>query len=280
MNSKRSIWKLLLSGATGGLLVTNCTVKTASDKGDDSSANTGSCTTGHTKNGCACSDNVTGHQVCDSDGAYGACICPTGTVSIGGAPNNSAGASSTAAGASSTAAGASSGGSTSYAGGTSSGEGGAYSEAGSGGEGGALVIDPTDCGACLAQLCKKQFDACDADPNCISADVDGSGQYERIVACIDKERVNGLVKRDVVRGCGVTIGASSDPDVISNWAPEDMDPVTTDLLNCMADAPGAAPASWANDDANYPVVNQMIKPTPWPDGTCAKLACTSQLSTK
>ena len=88
--------------------------------------------------------------------------------------------------------------------------------------------------------------------------------------------MKGLVKRDVVRGCGVTIGASADPDVISSWAPEGMDPVTTDLLNCMADAPGAAPASWANDDRNYPVDgNDMINPTPWPDGTCAKLACTS-----
>ncbi len=260
MNSKRSMWQVLLAGASFGLLVTNCTIKSASDSADDSS-----CTTGHKKSGCLCSDDATGYQVCSSDGVYGSCVCPDGTVSVGGGNNDSAGASS--------------GGGTSYSGGTSTDGGATYAEAGSGGEGGApLVIDPTDCGACLAQLCPKQFEACDADPNCISTNVDGTGQYERIVACIDSQRVNGLVKRDVVRGCGVTIGASPDADVISNWAPEDMDPVTTDLLNCMADAPGAAPASWANDDANYPVdSNDMINPTPWPAGTCAKLACTSQL---
>jgi len=128
----------------------------------------------------------------------------------------------------------------------------------------------------LADRCAKEYAACDADPKCISADLDGTGQYERIAACIDTERVKGVVKRDVVRGCGVTIGASPDPDVISAWAPENMAATTTNLLNCMADAPGADPASWANDDRNYPVDgNDMINPTPWANGTCAKDACAS-----
>ncbi|MEO8903653.1 MAG: hypothetical protein ABI488_15330 [Polyangiaceae bacterium] len=270
MNSKRSMWQLFLTGASVGLLVTNCTIKTASDTGSGDDTSSDGCSTGKKKTGCQCSGDLTGYQVCSSDGIYGSCVCPDGTTSIGGASNSGAGASNSGAGTSTD------GGATSTDGGATSADGGATSaDAGSGGEGGALVIDPTDCGSCLARLCAAQFDACDANPNCISANVDGSGQYERIVACIDKERVNGLVKRDVVRGCGVTIGVSSDPDVISSWAPENMDPATTDLLNCMADAPGAVPASWANDDANYPVGSA---PTPWPAGTCAKLACTSQIT--
>jgi hypothetical protein len=87
-----------------------------------------------------------------------------------------------------------------------------------------------------------------------------------------------LVKRDVVRGCGVTMGASAKPNYDDLWAPTNMAPTTTALMNCMADAPGAAPASWANDDDNFPVdANDNINPTPWPAGTCAKDACTSAL---
>ncbi|MEP7053063.1 MAG: hypothetical protein ABJB12_22045 [Pseudomonadota bacterium] len=279
MNNKRSMWKLLFAGVSVGLLVTNCTVKTGSDTVEQAGATSAGasndgCTAGHKKTGCECSDKSTAYQVCGKDGLYGSCVCPSGTTAVGGANNSSAGANNSSAGANN-----SNGGATSYSGGTATEAGAApFAEAGSGGEGGALVIDPTDCGSCLAQLCAKQFAACDDDPNCISTNVDGTGQYERIVACIDKERVKGLVKRDVVRGCGVTIGLSADSNVISSWAPEDMDPVTTDLLNCMADAPGAAPASWANDDANYVDNNDMVRLAPWPAGTCAKLACTSAIT--
>jgi hypothetical protein len=256
MNSKRSVWKLLVSVACVGLFVTNCTIKTDDD---DSSG----CTPGKKKDCSACDNGVTGSQTCQDDGSYGACVCP-GSVN-GGA--SSGGASS---------GGSSSGGKSATAGYAGTWTGGGASVAGEGGEGGTGPVVYADCLDCLADRCAKEYAACDADPKCISADLDGTGQYERIAACIDTERVKGVVKRDVVRGCGVTIGASPDPDVISAWAPENMAATTTNLLNCMADAPGADPASWANDDRNYPVDgNDMINPTPWANGTCAKDACAS-----
>ena len=251
MNSMRSMWKLFVGVAGLGLLVNNCTIKT-DDNGSAGAGNasSGACSPiGSKKQGCICAGNLTSYQVCTAEGIYGACVCDD--VSGGGATSTA--------------------GATSYGGAVGDSGAAAVGDAGTGGN----VVYAT-CEDCLADRCQRQFDACNADPTCISANIDGSGQYERIAACINKERVNGLVKRDVVRGCGVTIGVSADPDVISEWAPEGMDPVTTDLLNCMADAPGAAAASWANDDANYPVDgNDMINPTPWPAGTCAKDACTS-----
>ena len=253
MNSKLSMWKLLFSVASVGLLVTNCTLKTDTDANTDTG-----CTEGHKKPGCICPDKSEGYQVCKDDGTYDACQC-TG-ANVGG--SSSVGGASASAGAPSSAG----------KGGASAGAA-PVSDAGAGGD---AAVVYNSCADCLADRCQKQYDACDADPTCFSTAADGSGQYERIANCINTERAKGLVKRDVVRGCGVTIGQSPDPDVISAWAPEDMDPVTTDLLNCMADAPGAAAASWANDDKNYPVDgNDMINPTPWPAGTCAKDACTS-----
>jgi len=268
MNSKRSMWKLLVGVASVGLFVTNCTIKSTDDDANG-------CTPGNKKDCTAC-NGVTGSQTCQDDGTYGDCVCP-GSSNAGA---SSGGASS--GGASSTAGSSSSNGGASYTagyGGAAPSDGGASpGGAGEGGEGGATPVVFASCLDCLDARCAKEYAACDADPNCISADLDGSGQYERIATCIDKERIKGVVKRDVVRGCGVTIGASPDPDVISAWAPENMAATTTDLLNCMADAPGAAPASWANDDANFPVdSNDMIHPTPWADGTCAKDACASAL---
>ena len=251
MNSMRSMWKLFVGVAGMGLLITNCTIKTDDSTSSAGAGNTasGECTAGKKFSGCTCAGNVVSYQICTAEGIYGACVCDDTSA----AGSSSGGASS--AGATSTAGAAPIG------------------DAGAGGE--APVVYAT-CEDCLADRCQKEFDACDADPNCISADVDGSGQYERIAKCINAERVNGLVKRDVVRGCGVTIGANPMADVVSEWAPEGMAATTTNLLNCMADAPGADPASWANDDANYPVTgNDMINPTPWPAGTCAKDACTS-----
>jgi len=258
MNSKRSMWKLLVSVACVGLFVTNCTIKT--DDGDG-------CTPGKKKDCSAC-NGVTGTQTCQDDGSYGDCVCP-GSSNAGA---SSGGASS--GGASS--GGASSGGKSSTAGYGGTWMGGGAPAAGEGGAAGSGPVVYADCLDCLADRCAKEYAACDADPACISADLDGTGQYERIAACIDKERVKGVVRRDVVRGCGVTIGTSPNPDFISAWAPENMADTTTNLLNCMADAPGAEPASWANDDKNYPIDgNDMIHPTPWADGTCAKDACAS-----
>jgi hypothetical protein len=258
MNSKRSMWKVLLGVVGMGLLVTNCTIKTTDD--DDIG-----CTEGTKNPGCICSgDNSVSYQLCNAEGTWDACYC-TGS-SAGGA--SSSGGSSSGAGTSNSSAGK---GGASTTGGASS------SAAGEGGEAGEGPTVFATCGDCLDARCAAEYNACFDDPNCISANVDGSGQYERIAECINTERVNGLVKRDVVRGCGVTMGASADPDY-GLWAPEGMSPATTNLLNCMADAPGAAPASWANDDANYPVdANDMINPTPWPAGSCAKDACTSAL---
>lgn len=264
MNSKRSMWKLLVGMTCVGLLVTNCTIKSASD--DDANG----CEPGHKKNCSACDNDVTGSQTCQDDGTYGDCVCP-GSVNGGGSNGgaaNTAGAS-TNGGASYTAG---------YGGMTSNG-GAAPAAAGEGGEGGATepVVFAT-CLDCLDARCANEYAACDADPTCISTDLDGTGQYERIAACIDKERIKGVVRRDVVRGCGVTIGANANPDFISDWAPEGMADTTTNLLNCMADAPGAEPASWANDDRNFPIDgNDMINPTPWAEGTCAKDACASAL---
>jgi hypothetical protein len=266
MNSKRSMWKVFLGVVGVGLLVTNCTIKT-----DDS------CTPGEKKNCEACDKGVTGTQTCLDDGTYDVCYCPGsntgGGSSVAGA--SSAGASSVAGGSS---GGASNGGASSgSAGEAGAGEAGAMTsgDAGAGGEAPTVFAS---CEDCLDARCSKEYAACDANPNCISANIDGSGQYERIAACINKERVKGLVKRDVVRGCGVTIGVSPEPDFMTDWAPEGMDPTTTDLLNCMADAPGAKPASWANDNANFPVdANDNVNPTPWAAGTCAKDACTSAL---
>jgi len=254
------MWKVLLGVVGIGLLVTNCTIQSDDDT---------SCEPGTKKNCNACDGDVTGTQTCLDDGTYAACFCPSSTVGGG---SNGGGSSGGASGAGASSSEAGSGGVTlADAGATSS-------SAGEGGSGGDAPTVFATCEDCLDARCAKEFAACDADPNCISTNIDGTGQYERIAECINKERIKGIVKRDVVRGCGVTIGASADPDVISDWAPEGMAATTTDLLNCMADAPGAAPASWANDDANFPVdSNDMIKPTPWPENTCAKDACTSAL---
>src|SRR6188768_2134993 len=121
MNSKRSMWKVLLGVVGVGLLVTNCTIKT-----DDS------CDPGEKKNCNACDNNVTGTQTCGDDGTYDACYCP-GSVNGGG---SNAGASSGAGGSS---GGASNGGASS----NHAGEAGATTggDAGAGGDA-SLTIDP------------------------------------------------------------------------------------------------------------------------------------------
>ncbi|MEO7035429.1 MAG: hypothetical protein ABI548_15995 [Polyangiaceae bacterium] len=266
MTNKRSIWKLLFTGVSFGLLVTNCTVKSATDMGDDTSGNT--CNTGDKTNGCMCSDKSTGYQVCKSDGVYGSCVCPPGAVSVGGGSAGDAGASN--------------GGGTSYAGTSSTGE------AGEGGEGGALMIDPADCTGCLTQLCVPEWAACSAedennapdpehpDQYCLGSDKNpDTGQIELIMDCITMERASGLVKRDIVRACGSSLGLSADPRFFQ-WAPMNMTPATEALMNCMADAPDdTIPGDWATAPVNFPA---GASPRPWDDGTCAKFSCTSQLT--
>ncbi|HYQ46898.1 MAG TPA: hypothetical protein VER11_33235 [Polyangiaceae bacterium] len=272
MNSKRSMWKLLVGVASVGLFVTNCTIKSTDDDANG-------CTPGNKKDCTAC-NGVTGSQTCQDDGTYGDCVCP-GSSNAGA---SSGGASS--GGASSTAGSSSSNGGASYTagyGGAAPSDGGASpGGAGEGGEGGAGVgIDPTDCTGCLNQLCAPEWEQCvledEKNPDisggyCLSSTLDGSGQMEAVLGCIEKERMNGLVKRDAVRACGSSLGQSADPSFFQ-WPPDDMTPVTAQVLNCMADSPDEVdnPGAWA-DSTNIP---SSGSPKPWIDGTCAKLACTS-----
>lgn len=276
MKIKRSYLQLLLGPLAAALVLANCTVKEGSD-GD-------SCTKGDKDSGCECPGGAVGYQVCNSQGVYGSCVCPgtsgDGTSGSTGSSGSGAGTTNGTAGKTGTSQGGSGNGSQAGAGNDTT-EGGADNAGGSGegGAGGAgVAIDPDDCYSCLAVQCPQELDACLNDPTCISADADGTGQYERISTCIEAERASGLVKRDVVRGCGVTIGASPDPDVISAWAPVGMAATTTNLMNCMATSGSETPnADWANSDANFPVDAQNnVKPTAWPADSCAKLSCTSK----
>jgi hypothetical protein len=278
MNSKQSIWKLLFACAGVGFLVTNCTIQSASDKGsagDTGSAATGNissgeCTAGHKLTGCTCPGKLTGYQVCGSDGTYvQSCVCPA--AGEGGAPADNGGASSVA--------GKPSGGG--YAGTYVAPEAGSAGEGGSAGVAG--VIDPTDCTGCLVQKCAVEWGFCSVEdensppdpdfPNdyCLSSTADGSGQIEQIMDCITAQRAMGLVKRDVVRACGSSIGASASTTFFV-WAPKTMTAATEALMNCMADDPNeTVPGAWATDSNNFPPAG----PLPWSDGTCAKLSCTS-----
>lgn len=264
MNIKRSYFKLLMASAGVGLFLANCTVKSSSDE---------SCEKGDKAVGCDCPGSLTGHQVCDSDGVFGACVCPddnsgagTKNSSTAGTSTDEGGAPASTGGKSGNTAGTDSGGVAPVAGGAG----------GAGGEGGAgPVVFPTynTCEDCLLDLCQAEMDACLADEQCFSAAADGSGEYEAISECIEAERAKGgVAKRDAVRGCGVTLGLSSNPDLASDWAPQGMAPATTNLLNCLATSSSETPnADWANDPANFP--NDV--PTAWPEDSCAKLACTS-----
>ena len=264
MNSKRSMWKVLLGVVGVGFLVTNCTIKT-----DDS------CDPGEKKNCNACDNNVTGTQTCGDDGTYDACYCP-GSVNGGG---SNAGASN--AGASSVAGGSSGGASNGGASSNHAGEAGATTggDAGAGGDA-SLTIDPNDCYDCLNKLCTPEWDACvledENNPEtpgnyCLSSEIDGSGQVEAVLACIEAERSKGAVKREAVRSCGASLGKSSDPSFFL-WPPTDMTAATAGVINCMADAPTElSPGTWANS-SNIPTSGS---PKPWLDMTCAKLSCTS-----
>lgn len=268
MNIKRSYFKLLTASAAVGLFLANCTVKNSSDD---------SCEKGDKDVGCACPGGLTGYQVCDNDGVFGACVCPDDNSGAGTSNTSTAGKSNTSTGGTNSSDGgepASTGGKT-YTAGTDAG-GVAAVNAGAGGEGGAGPVvfpDYATCEECLDDLCKAQLDACLGDEQCFSAAADGSGEYEAISECIETARASGLVKRDALRSCGVTFGGSSVPDPNRPvWAPQAMAATTTNLLNCLATSSSQTPdAQWANDPNNYPAAG----PTPWPEDSCAKLACTS-----
>lgn len=270
MNIKRSYFKLLMASAGVGLFLANCTVKNSSDE---------SCEKGDKDVGCDCPGGLTGYQECDSDGVFGSCVCPDDNSGAGRNNSGVGGKSALVDGGAGNEGGepsTPSGGKASTGGTSAGGAGGAATvTAGAGGEGGdGPVVSPTyvTCEDCLADVCQAQLDACLADAQCFSVDGDGSGEYEAISECIEAERASGVAKRDAVRGCGVTLGASSDPDLVSLWAPQGMAPTTTNLLNCLATSSSETPnADWANDPNNFP--NGV--PTAWPEDSCAKLACTS-----
>lgn len=272
MNSMRSSFAILFATLGALAAVTNCTVKSVEDdgKGGSSSNTTNNtddkCTPGDSKD-CTCTNGKKGAQECNAKGSgYAACVCDgvVDTGGTGGTGNDNYAGEDT--------------GGTTTGGTTTMGGDGSISEGGVGGVDPFANIDPEDCGACLAELCPTEWAACNADEQCLSAELDGSGQYERIQnGCIEPARLDGPVKRDAARGCGVSIGQDTDPQFLVDWAPENMAASTTNLMNCMAMGAKAPDASWANDPDNFPVVNDEVQPTPWPAGTCAKLACTSSL---
>lgn len=271
MNNKQSAWKLLMTVAATGLLITNCTLTTATDNGSAGSGNntagagnntagannsagvgnaaSGECSpVGKKFSGCICPGNLVSYQTCQSDGTYGNCVC--GTNGQGGASNGgNAGAGS--------------------------------NDAGAGGEGGDGALEIVDCYTCLVARCAPEWDACtmndetNANPDtgeyCISSSLDGSGQIERIMDCITTERAAGLAKRDQVRACGSSIGLSASPNNFV-WAPLTMTPETENLMNCMADSPTETmPGNWATSPSNFPASG----PRAWDAMTCAKDFCTS-----
>ena len=263
MNIKRSYFKLLMASATVGLFLANCTVKNSTDE---------SCEKGDKDTGCDCPGSLTGYQVCNSDGVFGECICPDDNSNAGTGNTSTAGKNSSGGTDGEGGETTSTGGKTTTAG-TDSGGGVAPVTGGAGGEGGAAPInfvptDPNNCEECLDALCKAEYDACVDDTSCFD-------QYLEIIDCIDKERETGLVKRDAVRACGTSIGATSSGNVSAIWPPPPMRPAMTDLLNCLAtsasDPKGPNP-DWANDPNNFPAAG----PTPWPEDSCAKFSCTAK----
>ena len=272
MNSKRSIWKVILGVVGMGLLVTNCTIKS-----DDDSA----CTEGAKKNGCECPDKSIGFQVCQDDGTYGACSCSAPNVGGG---SNGGGSS----GGASNGGAPSAGSGNDAAGNAGEATGGAAGEGAEGGAGGAVdvPVDPNDCYDCLSKRCVMEWEACESEDEnnpevssvpenyCLSSTGDGGGQIEKIMLCITAERAKGLVKREAVRACGSSIGQSADPSFFL-WPPDNMTGATAGVMNCMADAlDETEPGAWA-DSTNIPTNGS---PKPWADGTCAKLSCTSDQS--
>lgn len=267
----RSSFAILFATLGAVAAVTNCTVKSVEGDGKAGSSNTTGntvCDAGDSK-ACTCTNGKKGAQECNDEGSgYAACVCD-GVIDTGGTGGTG--------GASDGGAGNETSGGTANTGGTNTPAGGA-SEGGAGGADPVGIIDPEDCSACLAALCPTQWDACVADTQCLSANLDGSGEYEKIQnGCIEVARLDGPVKRDAARGCGVSIGQSTDPAFNDDWAPQQMAPATANLMNCMAMGANMPDASWANDPDNFPIVNEEVQPTPWPAGSCAKLACTSQI---
>ncbi|HVY31444.1 MAG TPA: hypothetical protein VHB79_33050 [Polyangiaceae bacterium] len=259
MKSMRSSFALLFTSLGASLLFANCTLKSVDDGTDTT------CSAGATRH-CACTNGDEGAQQCNSKGSgYGECKCD-GSITVGGSSSNTTNNNESGAGNETSTGGK--GGTSSTTAGTSAGGAEPTSEAGAGGGGGeAPAIDPaTDCDNCISMQCATQYEACATNADC-------PDQYAAVLDCITTARGDGLVKRDVVRGCGGSLGSNPAPSTPSDfeWAPAQMDPTTTALLNCMASG-DAEDLTWANSESNFsPTV------APWPAGTCAKLSCTSEV---
>ena len=266
MTTKRSYRHLLLGSLGVALLLSNCTVKNDEDD---------RCEKGDKAVGCECPGNNTGYQQCGSTGVFGSCICPDG-ASGGGSSGTGAGG-----GVSAGEAGASTGGTTVGSGGANEGganegganEGGAGAGgvSGEGGEGGEAPFAFVDCDECVETLCADEWEAC------FAADDEGLclEQYYQVTQCIEEDRAMNNVSRDRLRGCGVTLGASADPNLVGAWAPEQMTDGTTNLINCLASSSSEVPnGDWA--DVNGPNFPATGGPKPWPADSCAKLVCTSK----
>jgi hypothetical protein len=271
MKSARSVLKFVFCGIATLVVASHCTVKAKSDTCDRDSFKT-----------CTCSGDRTGTKACNEDGdGYLACVCDApsntgGSANTGGAA--STGGSTTTGGVSSTGGASTStggapqgtGGAGSSTGGASQSTGGAVTAGGAGGAGGSGGDDEQGyagatgdaCLDCLADKCTDELDACVADTQCFSEEVDGSGQFEQISNCVESQRAAGAVKRNALRTCGIEVGSSS------GWPPDGMTEATLNLVNCLATGQSGIPNnnSWADAD------NLSMK---WAASSCAALACTS-----
>jgi hypothetical protein len=250
MKRTRSLSMLLVSGLVVGALVSSCTIET---KSGDGSGGSSSGTTGGTSSG------TTGGSAATTGGSE---------ANTGGSAATTGGSAATTGGSATTTGGSSAagaGGSSAGAGGddTQVGGNGGAANAGAGGEGG---VSFDDCDTCLDTKCTAELDACLADTQCISDDLNGSGQYEQVVACVEGIRTTRPVKRIDLRDCGNSVGSN-----LNNlWPPDEMTVATVDLINCMA-------TGVANEAGNSAWANQANVTNAWAPASCAKLACTSQL---
>jgi hypothetical protein len=228
-------------------LVSSCTIETKGDDDDETGGKSGA--TGGTS-------ATTGGGSSETGGS---------STTTGGSTSTTGGSTSTTGGSTSTTGGAiTSGGASSGAGGEAGGAGGAGGDGEQGGNGGAGGASFDDCDSCLDAKCQKELDACLLDPLCVSDAGDGSGQYEQIVVCVDQIRTTRAVKRVDLRTCGTQVGTND------LWPPDGMADTTRNLINCMA-------TGVTNEAENDAWANSSNVSNPWAAGSCAKLACTSQL---
>jgi hypothetical protein len=253
MRSLRSYFALVALAVGAVVSLPDCVIK----------ATTTDCTAGDTAT-CSCGDGKTGKRVCDSSGSFGPCSCEAvfTTVATTGSATVTVGVTVT----STTGAGGGTTGSTGAGGNAGTGYGGSGGWADSGVKDAAGDSGPgiDACDDCMLMKCAQEFQDCLDDPICFSPDGDGSGQYEKVVNCVEQKRTIMSVKRPDLRSCGLTVGTGS------GWPPDGMADTTTNIMNCMATGQTMVPMnnSWADP---------MNLTQPWAANSCAKIACTSMV---